>query len=62
MIVLGLEMLQIVCNVVGTCAVQLPYTRCLDLIRILMLAIETYKLEGVPVLQLALGPLLEKAI
>ena len=50
MIVLGLEMLQTVCTVVGNCATQLPYTRCLDLIRILMLAVENYRLESMPVL------------
>ena len=55
-------MLQIVCTVVETCAIQLPYMRCLDLIRILMLSVENYKLESIPVLQLALGPILEKAI
>lgn len=40
MMVLGLEMLQTVCAVVGNCANLLPYTRQLDIIRILMLAVE----------------------
>jgi hypothetical protein len=62
MLVLGVEMLQIVCQIVGHCASKLPYIRTLDLIRILMLAVETYKLDSIPVLQIALGPILEKAI
>jgi len=40
----------------------LPYTRSLDLIRILMLAVESFKLDSIPVLQLALEPILNKAI
>jgi len=43
-IVLGLDMLEILCSFIGTCASQLPFQRSLDLLRILMLAIEQYKL------------------
>ena len=62
MMVLGLDMLQTVCTVVGNCASVLPYTRQVDVIRILMLAVEQFRLESIPVLQIALAPLLEKAI
>lgn len=50
MLVLGAEMVQIVCQIVGHSATKLPYNRTLDLIRILMLAVETYKHDSIPVL------------
>ena len=40
----------------------MPYNRSLDLIRILMLSVESFKLDSVPILQLALEPIMNKAI
>lgn len=62
LLVLGAEMMGTICQVVSGCAVQLPYPRTLDIIRILSLAVDNFKLDSLPVLQAALGPILQKAI
>ena len=62
MVVLGPSKLRVIHDVARSCASNLPFTRQLDLIRILILAVETFNFDCISVLQVALGAILEKAM
>ena len=51
-----------ICDVFGYCTLNLPYSRCQDLIRIMLLAVENLKFESIAILEAGFGSIIEKAI
>ena len=58
---LGLEILPLVSNVVVNCARNLPFNRLLDLCKIMMLSVETFKTDSIALLDAAIPIILSKA-
>ena len=60
--VLGKKAIPLVVDVVNFCSTQLPYSRLLDVINIVNISVENYKLDSIQILEASYPSLLQKAL